>query len=162
MTAISDVIKDVPKVPWHGNDNTMRKCPDCNESGINYCPMCRRSLSPWAIYRVCDKEAVKVINLSGREYPLNGDDLLAMTLILMYAGFTTDDNKNASDLQPLRWTKKKFNQVYYSSPALRRIMMDLMVDSGSILIVKEDEKKTDNQVRSQPVKRRGRPRKTTI
>ena len=127
MTAINDVIKDVPEIPWHGKDSAMKKCPDCGELGINYCPMCSRPLSEWAIYRVCDKEAVKVINLGGREYPLNSDDLLAMTLILMCVGFTTDENKNESDKQPLKWTKKQFNQVYHGSPALRRILMDLLV-----------------------------------
>lgn len=99
------------------------------------------------------------MNIGGREYPLNSDDLLAMTLILLYAGFTNDDGKSEPEKPPLRWTKKEFNQVYYRSSALRRMMMDLMVESGRILIVKENEKKIGQPVTGQTVKRRGRPRK---
>lgn len=162
MTAISDVIKDIPKKPWYGNDNSMRKCPDCDGSGINYCGMCRRPLTQWAMYRSGDQEAVKIMNINGREYPLNSDDLLAMRLILRLAGFTEDKNKVGPEKPPLKWTKREFNQVYYGTSALHRMSMDLMVDDGSILIVKENEKKIDQPAVRQTGKRRGRPRKSVV
>ncbi|MCM1566347.1 MAG: hypothetical protein NC238_10440 [Dehalobacter sp.] len=162
MAAINDLIKDVPQVRGHVGDNTTKTCPDCGGSGTNYCGMCSRPLSQWAIYRIKGEMPRKIAYLKGKEYPLTFDDEISLTLVLMFAGHTFDKSDNTPKKHLIRKTIKEFNQSYYNSSFWTRFMMDFMVETGDIKIVKENEEKIEQPAVNQPVKRRGRPRKVAI
>lgn len=130
---LKDILTDVPRRSWIVADNKYKTCPNCGGTGTNYCGMCRWPLSEWALHQVGGKPAVKEMSFNGRKYLLNSDDVF-MLQMLWSLNIKSDDKENLTTLPPKRMKKKDFYLAYWSLSGIRRMLLDLAVDNGSIIL----------------------------
>lgn len=130
---LEDFLINVPKRSWIGADYTIKTCPKCGGTGTNYCGMCRWPLSEWALHQVGGKPAVKEFDFNGRKYLLNDDDVFTLKMLWGFVK-TSSDQEEKSKTPPKHIKEKDFYLVYWDLSGIRRMLLDLAVDNGSIIL----------------------------